>query len=101
VTLNIGDYIEDRTNTKTYENIQFSNNEEKIISFQVPPNMSNVNLSITAQVQNVTLKKLETFIESKSIPIQQHSTSTRISELYLRRINKLYYIYALGRNGEP
>jgi len=70
VTLNIGDYIEDRTNTKTYENIQFSNNEEKIISFQVPPNMSNVNLSITAQVQNVTLKKLETFIESKSIPIQ-------------------------------
>ena len=31
----------------------------------------------------------------------EHRNSTRISELYLRRINRQYYVYALGRNGEP
>lgn len=33
--------------------------------------------------------------------ISQHSQSPTISELYLRRIDKQYYIYQLGRNGEP
>ena len=33
--------------------------------------------------------------------IQEHSESTKMGELYLRRIDQQYYIYALGRNGEP
>jgi len=66
----------------------------------VPPNLSEVKLTMETQVQNVTKKMLQSFSDSSSIQISEHSRSDKISELYLRRVDGEYYIYTLGRNGE-
>ena len=100
--LEIKDYIDDRVTSRNYDSLQFNDDQETIISFQVPPNMASLTINMEAQVQNVTKKKLETFTaSSQTFQMTEHRDSSRISELYLRRINKEYFVYALGRNGEP
>lgn len=54
-----------------------------------------------AECQNVTTKKLENFSGEQTFIVKEHSNDTNIEELYLRRIKNMYYVYALGRNGEP
>ena len=58
VTLTTYDYIEQKEVSKTYKNLDFFDDKETIISFQVPPNLKSVFIKMDAQVQNVIQKKL-------------------------------------------
>ena len=58
MALNITDYIDDREVQKNYKELNFSDDEETILSFIVPPNLRNIELSMHAEVQNVTTKEL-------------------------------------------
>jgi hypothetical protein len=100
-TVEIRDFIDMRSNSKNYEKLQFNDDKEVILSFQVPPNMMSLSVSLKCEVQNVTQKKTQSFSASHSLVVKEHKLDYVMSELYLRRQNKDYYLYLLGRNGEP
>jgi hypothetical protein len=50
VTLQIQDYIGSPEISRTYSDLKFCDNEETIISFQVPPNLMQVSLTMTCDV---------------------------------------------------
>jgi len=75
---------------------------ETLLAFQVPPNLEHISVQVECQIQNVTTKNLQTLSSQvKSFHIKHHGHQVNISELYLRRENNHYYLYSLGRNGEP
>jgi len=41
------DYIDQTPTTKKFENLKFSDDTDLSISFQVPPNLKNVNITLT------------------------------------------------------
>jgi hypothetical protein len=101
VTLTIHDYLDSPEISRTFQNLTFKDAEETVISFQVPPNLKDISLQMEAQVQNTTKNKLESFSSSgKKIKVQHH-VDARICELYLRKVGQEYFVFVLGRNGEP
>ena len=100
-SISVTDYIDNRTVSRDYDDLTFDEQQELVLSFQIPPNLSNINITLSAQCQNVTTKKLESFSSQQSFKIKEHSNDCQITEMYLRRIKNLYYVYVLGRNGEP
>ena len=67
VTLQIQDYLGSPEVSRTYSDLKFSDNEETIISFQVPPNLMHITLSMTCDVQNVTENKLQSFSSDRKL----------------------------------
>jgi hypothetical protein len=51
-------YIDSIPVTKTFENLSFINDQELSVSFQVPPNLRDINVVLTCDVLNATTKKM-------------------------------------------
>lgn len=67
----------------------------------MPPNSKLIELHMSAKVQVVSQKKLVDLSSSReTISISNHMKDVFLRELYLRKVNKNYFLYALGRNGE-
>lgn len=57
-------YIDSIPVTKTFENLSFINDQELSVSFQVPPNLRDINVVLTCDVLNATTKKMQNFSSS-------------------------------------
>ena len=101
VKLVFTDYISGMEMTKDFENLSFSEAEEAIVSFRVPPSLKSLEVTMSAEVE-LSSGELSPLSASRTFSVAHRADqSTRISELYLRRVNKEYFLYVLGRNGEP
>ena len=67
--LSITNYIDDIPVTKTFDQLNFINEKEVTVSFQVPPNLGSVHIKLFAQVQNSTTKKMQDFTDEKSFDL--------------------------------
>jgi len=54
VKLRIKDYVDSPEVSRTYDNLTFQDDKETIVSFQVPPNLSSITLTMEAGVMNNT-----------------------------------------------
>jgi len=57
---------------------------------------------MSTEIYNGTLDKLVPFSTStKSFRVRYYDNSNNINELFLKKNNKDYFIFMLGKNGEP
>jgi prolyl oligopeptidase PreP (S9A serine peptidase family) len=87
--------------SRTYDNLTFHDDKETIISFQVPPNLSSITLTMEGGVMNNTTHSMDNWTSpERTFLIQNHRSSHRICEMYLRKVGQDYFVHVLGRNGE-
>eukprot|EP00347_Sterkiella_histriomuscorum_P016748 403352004 len=101
VTLTITNYIDSIPITKQFENLKFDKSNFLTLDFQVPPYLSNVQVALTSEIHNVTLDTTQNFSVTKNIQVQTHQYDKNMTELYLRKQQGDFYLYLLGKNGEP
>jgi len=63
-------------------------------------NLESISASLTAEVQNVTTKKIEKFNSSHTFQIFNQSRTSQMSDAYLRKVDSEYHVLLLGKNGE-
>lgn len=87
--------------TKTYTDLKIVNNRELKIDFQVPSNLISVSLKFEADVKNISKQTDDHLQANYDVQIETYQKSIQFYETYLRRIRGEYFIYVLGKNGEP
>ena len=92
--------FESKETKLTFDNLTFDNKDERILTFQVPVNTMFISLTLDAKVYNSTKKSFDNLSSNKSIDIQHHCHDDTLRELYLRKVDKEYFIYSVGKNGE-
>ena len=96
----ITEFISNTQTTKTF-NLTFKDEEEEVLTFQIPPNVKEINVELTSQIMKVTSSSLTSLQSiSKRFRVHEHSGSNQMQELYLRKEGREYFLYLLGRNGE-
>ena len=100
VILTTTSFVDNIPVTKTYENMELDNNNEISVEFQVPPNLSSVDVRFQCDVRNVTMGTTEKKVQTRSYRLNTNTSNAKYYEAYLRRLNGSYYYYALGKNGE-
>lgn len=81
---------------------KFSDDEDYFYEFIVPTNIETINVSLEASIKNLTHNRFDNLKNhSQTFNIKNHRRDKGLYEMYLRKIGKDYYIYCLGKNGEP
>jgi hypothetical protein len=81
---------------------KLSDSEDYVYEFIVPSNVLQIAVSLAASVKNLTKNKMESLGKpSRVFDIQHHRSDQYLYELYLRQLGPDYYVYCLGKNGEP
>jgi len=76
VKVTIRDYLGNPDVSREYSGLEFFDEQETIISFQVPPYLSSVTISMQTQVFNVTENKMQTFhANDKAFHVLKHERS--------------------------
>lgn len=100
-TLNTANFIDNIPATRTFNDLVLSDKGELIINFQVGPNIDNLSIMITAEVQNVSKNTKQTVSVHHDFCIANHKSEEAIGEFYLKLNDKKdYSISLLGKNGE-
>jgi len=99
--LRITNYIDGIPVTKNFDGLNFTNDRELAVQFQVPPNLGSIHIRLTTQVQNSTTRKMQDFAAENSFELVSMSSNQNVADAYLRREKGNYNVYFLGRNGEP
>lgn len=86
--------------TIDFDNIQFKSTEDYVLEFPVQSFTSNISISVQAKVKKYNGKE-EDLASSHSIPINLGEGSTNFLDLYLSKKADGYFIYLLGKSGEP
>ncbi len=96
-------YIDNLPVTKTFSNLQFSNDKELQVTFQVPPNLRSIDVQLTCELLNATTKQTERFNSSHQFGIISNNnlSDNAMFMPYLKKVKSLYEVVFLGRNGEP
>lgn len=94
-------YIDNIPITKLFEDLKINDNNEILLSFQVPPNLEGVSISFEAKVRNISHQRLDPLSHSYTFNLRTHKESFKYYEDYLRKLNGEYHYYVLGKNGEP
>ena len=69
---------------------------------QVPANLAQIQVRLTAEVMNTTSKHLESFEQSHTFPIETFVNKNHVHEFHLKMSkDSSYEIFVLGKNGEP
>ena len=86
----------------TVKDAPFSDDEEFTYEFMVPPETREISLNFQGEVKNISKKKMESLRPNEQIiKIKSHQRDNSLHEMYLKQIDGDYYIYCLGKNGEP
>ncbi len=93
-------YIDRTPITRNFENLSFEEGRELTVQFQIPMNLESISASLTAEVQNVTTKKMNQFNASHTFHIFNQSSTNQMSDAYLRKVDGEYSVLLLGKNGE-
>ena len=79
-------YIDRTPITRNFENLSFEEGKELTVQFQIPMNLESISTSLTAEVQNVTTKKMNQFNASHTFQIFTQSNTNQMSDAYLRKV---------------
>ena len=102
VTVKTEDFIEQIPTTQSFKNLKFSEKSDVKVSFQVPPNLKTISVSISCQVPNTTTKKMQGLEARKDFNIETFQNSNQVHDYHLRLVNEdNYELLVLGKNGEP
>ncbi|CDW90653.1 UNKNOWN [Stylonychia lemnae] len=101
IVLTTQNYIDNIPTTKNFDGMTFTENKELVIDFQVPAYLSTISVQITTELYNVTLQQNQSFSAAETFTIQTHQYDKNMIDAYLRKENGEYFIYVLGKNGEP
>lgn len=94
-------YIDNIPITKLFEDPKVNDNNEILLTFQVPPNLEYVTITFDAKVRNISHQRLDHLSHSYNLSMRTHKESCNYYDDYLRKLNGEYYYYLLGKNGEP
>lgn len=101
VIVTMRSFIDDLPMSKTFDELDFSRKKDVAITFQVPPNLESIEVTLSGDVTNITKGICEKKTYTTSYSLNTHRGDTQYFETYLRRINNEYYFYLLGKSGEP
>ena len=101
VKITMKSLIDDLPMTKILDDIEFNSEKDIVANFQVPPNLGQLDVTVTADIPNVTKGQCDRKITTSSYTIENGQHSTAIFKSYLRKYNGEYYFYLLGKAGEP
>lgn len=101
VTLQTVNKVDNITISKSYEDVKLNEDEEYEIEFQVPPNIAEVNVTVSTTVNIVSKGEKKNFSQSQNFVINNHSNDHDFCETYLRNVDGQYQFAIKGKNGEP
>lgn len=100
VTLSTLSFIDSLVSTKIIDDLKPNSNEEIAVSFQVPPNLANLEIMIETEVKNISKGTTEKLKSTHSIKLDTKNNANSFYESYFRKYKGDYYYYLLGKNGE-
>ena len=86
--------------TKVIDGLEFSEKDETICEFVVPPRLKTVTLALTAEFKNASYNKRETASANQSYAINSIDKSEQIQDVHLLPTNQGFYLELLGKTGE-
>jgi hypothetical protein len=103
IVLTTFNYIDNVPVTKTFQDLNFVNDQELSVSFQVPPNLRDIHVAMTCEVLNATTKKMQNFNSSHKFDVISPNGSSvdLMSMPFLKKVKGDHLVYILGKNGEP
>eukprot|EP00347_Sterkiella_histriomuscorum_P022623 403337784 len=101
VNITTYNYIDNIPVTKKFEDLTFNDSKELILDFQVPPYLAQITFKLESEVYNVTQRTHTPFIFQKDFKMASNHSTKKMSDIYLRKEKGDYYLYLLGKNGEP
>ena len=61
VELIMVNFIDGNSTKKVYDDVQFSDLEETIIDFMVPPNLQKIDVNVSCERQNIAFERMDKF----------------------------------------
>ncbi len=92
---------DDISSTKIVSDLELYDTKETVCEFVVPPRLKQLDLTLSAQIENVSLGKLEPVTATQSFMINQIDQSNIIQDLHLAPTESGYFLEVLGKTGEP
>lgn len=89
--------------TRIFENLQFKDDEETLITFQVPSQFESATIYITSSVFNKTEDQHQALTSTSKVFENDSSNNfgVKMQDVYLRREGDQYFLLTLGKNGDP
>jgi len=101
VTLQTVNKVDNITVSKSYEDVKLSDSQEYELEFQVPPNVAEINVTVSTTVNIVSKGEKKNFSQSQSFTVNNHSQDHDFCEAFLRNVDGKYIYVVKGKNGEP
>ena len=86
--------------SKTIDDLKFSNDEETICEFVVPPRVEKITLNLTAKVKNLSRNRDDAVSASQTFAINAIDKSDVIQDVHLVPSSRGYFLELLGKSGE-
>lgn len=93
--------IDNITISKVIEDAKFSESEDYVLEFQVPPNIGQVDVRVECKVHVASKNEKVNFSQSNTFKVNNHSDDYLFAEAFLRKVGNDYYYLIKGKNGEP
>jgi len=87
--------------THHFEDLKPTLDKDIILQFPIPPRLMNVEVVVNASATQMYTTQEKKFSSNHSIPINIHQETDELVSIYLKPSQDGYYIYVLGKNGEP
>ena len=71
-------FIDRSCSKKVFDDIKFSDLEETIINFMVPPNLMKIDVKVTCERQNIAFEKMDKFYKDHTFEVSEHSQKEEV-----------------------
>ena len=86
--------------SKTIDDLKFSNDEETICEFVVPPRVEKITLNLTAKVKNLSRNRDDAVSASQTFAINAIDKADVNQDVHLVPSSRGYFLELLGKSGE-
>ena len=93
--------LDDIPSTRTISELQLSESTDTVCEFVVPPRLKSIQLTFSAEIENISLAKTETVSASESFTVNQIDSTGLIQDLHLAPTADGFVIEVRGKTGEP
>ncbi len=93
--------LDDVPSTRTISELKLSESTDTVCEFVVPPRLKSIQLTFSAEIENISLAKTETVSASESFTVNQIDSTGLIQDLHLAPTADGFVIEVRGKTGEP
>lgn len=86
--------------TRTFDNLDIGESGETTVDLQVPPRLQTLNLTLHAEVKNVSLNQNQSLQVSQTFQINLIDKSDSLQAVHLRQNDTGYFLSVRGKSGE-